>query len=79
MQRYLLVELGYHRLELACYAFNERAIVHAERSGFVREGVKRRRTSATASGRTPCSSSLLADELDAGSSNARPGAFAVTG
>jgi RimJ/RimL family protein N-acetyltransferase len=41
-QRLLLTELGYHRLELACYAFNERAIAHAERSGFVREGVKRR-------------------------------------
>jgi RimJ/RimL family protein N-acetyltransferase len=41
-QRLLLVELGYHRVELACYAFNERAIGHAERSGFVREGVKRK-------------------------------------
>ena len=41
-QRYLVFELGYHRLELACYGFNERAIKHAERSGFVREGVKRR-------------------------------------
>ena len=37
-----LFELGYHRLELECYAFNERAIHHAERAGFVREGVKRR-------------------------------------
>lgn len=42
LQRYLIFELGYHRLELACYGFNERAIVHAERSGFVREGVKRK-------------------------------------
>ena len=42
LQRYLLDELGYHRLELACYGFNERAIRHAERVGFVREGVKRR-------------------------------------
>ena len=41
-QRLLIFELGYHRLELACYAFNVRAIAHAERSGFVREGVKRR-------------------------------------
>lgn len=41
-QRLLLVERGYHRLELACYGFNERAIAHAERSGFVREGVKRK-------------------------------------
>jgi RimJ/RimL family protein N-acetyltransferase len=41
-QRVLLVELGYHRLELEVYAFNERAIAHTERVGFVREGVKRR-------------------------------------
>jgi putative acetyltransferase len=42
LQRYLIFDLGYHRLELACYGFNERAIRHAERSGFVREGVKRK-------------------------------------
>jgi steroid Delta-isomerase len=41
-QRLLLEELGYHRLELEIYGFNERAIAHAERAGFVREGVKRR-------------------------------------
>ena len=41
-QRYLLFELGYHRLELACYGFNGRAIRHSERVGFVREGVKRK-------------------------------------
>lgn len=42
LQRHLLLERGYHRLELECYGFNERAIRHAERSGFVREGVRRR-------------------------------------
>jgi RimJ/RimL family protein N-acetyltransferase len=42
LQQYLFVELGYHRIELACYGFNERAIRHSERVGFVREGVKRR-------------------------------------
>jgi RimJ/RimL family protein N-acetyltransferase len=42
LQRHLLHDLGLHRLELECYGFNERAIRHAERSGFVREGVKRR-------------------------------------
>ena len=41
-QRHLLVDLGFHRLELEVYAFNERAIAHTERAGFVREGVKRR-------------------------------------
>jgi RimJ/RimL family protein N-acetyltransferase len=40
-QRLLLEELGYHRLELEIYAFNERACSHAERAGFVREGRKR--------------------------------------
>jgi RimJ/RimL family protein N-acetyltransferase len=42
LQRYLLVDLDYHRLQLEIYGFNERAIKHAERSGFVREGVKRK-------------------------------------
>jgi putative acetyltransferase len=38
----LLFDLGYHRLELAVYGFNERGMAHAERAGFVREGVKRK-------------------------------------
>jgi RimJ/RimL family protein N-acetyltransferase len=42
LQRYLLFDLDYHRLELEIYGFNERALHHAERSGFVREGVKRK-------------------------------------
>ena len=42
LQRYLLLELGYHRLQLEVYGFNERAIRHAERSGFVREGARRK-------------------------------------
>jgi len=41
-QRHLLQDLGFHRIELKVYGFNERAIVHAERAGYVREGVKRR-------------------------------------
>ena len=41
-QRHLIRDLGYHRLQLEIYAFNERAIAHAERVGFVREGVRRR-------------------------------------
>lgn len=40
-QRYLLRECGFHRIELEIYGFNERAQRHAERAGFVREGVKR--------------------------------------
>ena len=42
LQRYLLVDLGYHRLELEIYGFNERAIRHAQRAGFVLEGRRRR-------------------------------------
>ena len=41
-QRLLIEELGYHRLELEIYAFNERACAHAERAGFVPEGRKRK-------------------------------------
>ena len=41
-QRHVLRELGFHRIELKVYGFNERAIAHAEASGYIREGVKRR-------------------------------------
>jgi RimJ/RimL family protein N-acetyltransferase len=41
-QRHLIHERGFHRIELEVYGFNERAQRHAERAGFVREGVKRR-------------------------------------
>ena len=41
-QRHLIFDLGYHRLQLEIYGFNERAQAHAERAGFVREGVRRK-------------------------------------
>ncbi|MBD0338187.1 MAG: GNAT family N-acetyltransferase [Thermoleophilia bacterium] len=41
-QRHLIRDLGFHRLQLEIYGFNDRAIAHAERAGFVREGVRRR-------------------------------------
>jgi RimJ/RimL family protein N-acetyltransferase len=41
-QRHLMEELGYHRLQLEIYGFNERAMAHAERVGFTREGVRRK-------------------------------------
>ena len=41
-QRHVLVDLGFHRLEIQIYGFNERALAHAERAGYVREGVKRK-------------------------------------
>ncbi len=42
LQSLLFEELGYHRLELEIYAFNEPARAHAERAGYVREGTKRK-------------------------------------
>jgi steroid Delta-isomerase len=42
LQRHLFHDLGYHRLQLEIYDFNERAQQHAKRSGYVREGVKRK-------------------------------------
>ena len=41
-QRHLIHDLGFHRLQLEIYGFNERAIQHAERAGFVHEGVRRK-------------------------------------
>ena len=41
-QRHLFHDLGFHRAQLEIYGFNERAMRHAERAGFVREGVRRR-------------------------------------
>ena len=41
-QQHLIRDLGYHRLQLEIYGFNERAQRHAERVGFVREGVRRK-------------------------------------
>jgi aminoglycoside 6'-N-acetyltransferase len=42
LQRHLIEELGFHRLQLEVYGFNEHALVHAERAGFRREGVRRK-------------------------------------
>jgi RimJ/RimL family protein N-acetyltransferase len=42
LQRHLIFELGFHRLQLEIYGFNERAIKHADRAGFRREGVRRK-------------------------------------
>jgi RimJ/RimL family protein N-acetyltransferase len=41
-QRHLFDELDFHRVQMEIYGFNERAMRHAERAGFVREGVKRK-------------------------------------
>jgi diamine N-acetyltransferase len=42
LQHHLIRERGFHRLELEIYGFNERAQGHAERSGYIREGVRRK-------------------------------------
>ena len=41
-QRHLFDDLGFHRLQMEIYGFNERAMHHAERAGFVHEGVRRK-------------------------------------
>jgi RimJ/RimL family protein N-acetyltransferase len=41
-QRHLFDDLGFHRIELQIYGFNERALAHAEKCGYIREGVKRK-------------------------------------
>jgi len=41
-QRHLFDELGFHRAQMEIYGFNDRAMRHAERAGFVREGVRRK-------------------------------------
>ena len=41
-QQHLFDELGFHRLQMEVYGFNERALRHAERTGWIREGVRRK-------------------------------------
>jgi RimJ/RimL family protein N-acetyltransferase len=66
-QRLLLEELGYHRLELEIYAFNERACAHAERVGFVREGRKRQAYLKDGEWADSVLYALLAEELESAS------------
>ncbi len=63
-QRLLLGELGFHRLELEVYAFNERACAHAERVGFVREGRKRKAYLKDGEWVDTVLYALLADDLE---------------
>lgn len=63
-QRLVLGELGFHRIELKVYGFNERAIVHAEASGYVREGVKRRAYLKDGEWTDAVLFALLAEDLD---------------
>jgi RimJ/RimL family protein N-acetyltransferase len=63
LQRLLLRELGYHRIELQVYGFNERALRHAERVGYVREGLIRRAYWRHDAWQDAVLFGLLADEL----------------
>jgi RimJ/RimL family protein N-acetyltransferase len=63
-QRHLFHDLGFHRAQLEIYAFNERAMRHAERAGFVREGVRRRAYWRDGGWVDGVLYGLLADELD---------------
>jgi len=62
-QRLLLRDLGFHRIELQIYGFNERAIAHAERAGYVREGVRRRAYSKDGAWVDAVMFSLIAEDL----------------
>jgi RimJ/RimL family protein N-acetyltransferase len=62
-QRLVLGELGFHRLEIQIYAFNERALAHAERVGYVREGVKRKAYLKFGEWQDAVVLSMLQDEL----------------
>jgi RimJ/RimL family protein N-acetyltransferase len=64
-QRHLLDDLGFHRLELQIYGFNKRAIAHAERAGFVREGVKRKAYLRDGEWQDAVQFSLLREDLEA--------------
>lgn len=63
-QRYLLLELGYHRLQLKCYGFNDRAIRHTERAGYIREGVERKAYLRHGEWQDAVNFALLREDLD---------------
>jgi RimJ/RimL family protein N-acetyltransferase len=65
LQRRLLGELGFHRLQLEVYGFNRRALAHAERVGFVREGVRRKAYLAGGEWVDGVIFGLVAEDLDA--------------
>jgi RimJ/RimL family protein N-acetyltransferase len=64
LQHHLIRELGFHRIELEIYGFNERAQRHAERAGFVREGVKRKAYARDGGWVDGVLYALLAEDLD---------------
>lgn len=63
-QRHLLVDLDLHRVELQIFGFNERAIAQAERTGYVREGVKRKAYLKNGEWQDAVLFALLRDDLE---------------
>jgi RimJ/RimL family protein N-acetyltransferase len=70
--RHLIEDLGFHRVQLECYGYNERAIRHFERSGFVREGVKRKAYWRGGEWVDGVSFGLVREDLDAGALDEPP-------
>ncbi len=66
LQRHLLRDRGLHRLQMEVYAFNDRGLRHAERAGWVREGVRRRAYWRDGEWVDGILFGLLEDELDDG-------------
>jgi len=73
-QRHLFEELGFHRLQLEVYGFNDRAMRHAERSGFVLEGRKRRAYLRDGEWVDGVIYGLTVEDLEAGSLRGSPSA-----
>jgi RimJ/RimL family protein N-acetyltransferase len=65
LQRELLVERGFHRLELEVYAFNEGALSLARRVGYVEEGRRRRAYRRHGRWNDAVLYGMLRDDLDA--------------
>ena len=63
-QYHLIRERGFHRIELEIYGFNERAQRHAERAGFLWEGVKRKAYARDDGWVDGVLYALVADDLD---------------
>lgn len=72
LAKVLFGELGYHRLEVVTYGFNERAMAVVESAGFVREGVKRRAYRPAGEWVDAVEFGLLADEFEVSSQLSEP-------
>ena len=73
-QRHLFDELGFHRVQMEIYGFNERAMRHAERAGFTREGVRRKAYWRNEEWVDSVLYGLVAEDLDANACRSRSSA-----